>query len=127
MQRTLCEPTFTSPHRAHKHSPPFTTPQQNYCFLPRRDFLFLPAQSHEAAATTHQTATADTMPPDNIIASLKQGNALELEFIKKLKEGLDVIADGMQNECYKRGDALEELRETLEGVNLDEVSFVRGW
>jgi hypothetical protein len=58
------------------------------------------------------------MPPDNIIASLKQGNALELEFIKKLKEGLDVIADGMQAECYKRGDALDELRETLEGVNL---------
>jgi hypothetical protein len=76
---------------------------------------------------THQTATADTMPPDTIIASLKQGNALELEFIKKLKEGLDVIADGMQSECYKRGDALEELRETLEGVNLDEVSFVRRW
>jgi hypothetical protein len=67
------------------------------------------------------------MPPDTIIASLKQGNALELEFIKKLKEGLDVIADGMQTECYKRGDALEELKEMLEGVNLDEVSFVRDW
>jgi hypothetical protein len=51
MQRTLCELTFTSPHRAHKHSSPFTAPQQNYCFLPRRDFLFLPAQSQEAAVT----------------------------------------------------------------------------
>jgi hypothetical protein len=58
------------------------------------------------------------MPPDTIIASLKQGNALELEFIKKLRDGLDVIADGMQAECYKRGDALDELREMLEGVNL---------
>jgi hypothetical protein len=72
---------------------------------------------------THQTATADTMPPDTIIASLKQGNALELDFIKKLKEGLEVIADGMQTECYKRGDTLEELKEIFEGVNLEEVSL----
>jgi orotidine-5'-phosphate decarboxylase len=54
--------------------------------------------------------------PDAIISALKQGNALELEFVKKLKEGLDFIAHGMQMKCYKRGDALEELRESLEPV-----------
>jgi hypothetical protein len=55
-----------------------------------------------------------TMPSDGIISALKQGNALELEFVKRLKEGLETIADGMQTECYKRGDALEDLRESLE-------------
>jgi hypothetical protein len=65
------------------------------------------------------------MPPDAIITALKQGNALELEFVKKLKEGLDVIVDGMQTECYKRGDALDELRKMVEGVDLDGVSTLK--
>jgi hypothetical protein len=56
------------------------------------------------------------MSPDATISALKQGNALELEFVEKLKEGLDFIADGMQTECCERGDALEELRESLEPV-----------
>jgi hypothetical protein len=122
MQRTLCELPFTSPYppcAKHTHrSPPH---KQSYCSFVRHASLF-PLQD---AATQYQNAavhvpkrTADTMPPDNIITSLKQGNALELEFIKKLRDGLDVIADGMQSECYKRGDALEELREMLDGVNL---------
>jgi hypothetical protein len=53
---------------------------------------------------------------DSLIEGLKQGNALEIEFIKKLKEGLDFIANGMQAECYNRGDALSELRKRLDSV-----------
>jgi hypothetical protein len=46
---------------------------------------------------------------DTLIEGLKQGNAIEIEFIKKLKEGLDFVADGMQTECFSRSDALSEL------------------
>jgi hypothetical protein len=35
------------------------------------------------------------MSPDAIIPARKQDNTLELEFVEKLKEGLDSIADGM--------------------------------
>jgi hypothetical protein len=47
---------------------------------------------------------------DSTLEGLKQGNALEQEFIKKLKEGLEFIADNMQKECYNRTDALVEVR-----------------
>jgi hypothetical protein len=57
------------------------------------------------------------MPPDRIIEGLKQGNAVELELVKKLKEGLDLIADGLQRECYNRSDALSELRESIPRVS----------
>lgn len=53
---------------------------------------------------------------DSILEGLKQGNSLELEFIKRLKEGFDFIADGMEKECYSRSDALSEAREKLEKV-----------
>jgi hypothetical protein len=60
------------------------------------------------------------MPPsarlEGLLAGLSQGNALELEFIDQLKEGLDSIAEGMRNECYNRSDALSEVREKLEVV-----------
>jgi hypothetical protein len=100
----------------------FTAPHQIY---QSRALSFLPSSEHRHPYST--TPPPTTMPPDAIIAALKQGNALELEFVKKLKEGLDVIADGMQTECYKRGDALDELREMLQGVDLDGVSTLKLW
>ncbi|CAO2648130.1 Nn.00g090520.m01.CDS01 [Neocucurbitaria sp. VM-36] len=54
------------------------------------------------------------MSLDSILEGLKQGNALEMEFIKQLKEGLDFITDGMQSECFKRSDALSDAKERLE-------------
>jgi hypothetical protein len=54
---------------------------------------------------------------DSIIEGLKQGNALELEFIKKLREGLDFIADNMQKECYNRSDAFSEAHQMLAKVS----------
>jgi hypothetical protein len=53
---------------------------------------------------------------DSTLEGLKQGNALEQEFIKKLKEGLEFIADNMQKECYNRTDALVEVRQKLAKV-----------
>jgi hypothetical protein len=70
---------------------------------PRRKFAF--------------ASTAIKGPPtitfESLIERMKQGNALELEFIKKLKDGLDFIANGMQTECFNRSDALSELREKM--------------
>jgi hypothetical protein len=69
-------------------------------------------------------STAPKGPPkiqgafDSLIERLKQGNALELEFIKKLKDGLDFIANGMQTECFNRSDALSELRKKMGEVQL---------
>jgi hypothetical protein len=56
------------------------------------------------------------MASNAIIEGLKQGNALELELVKKLKEGLGFVVDGMEKECYNRADALSELREELREV-----------
>jgi hypothetical protein len=50
---------------------------------------------------------------ESLLEGLLQGNALEMEIIKKLKDGLDLIADNMKSECYTRSDALSELREKL--------------
>lgn len=61
------------------------------------------------------------MSSDTIIAGLKQGNAIELELVKKLKEGLGFIANGMQNECFNRSDALSELRDKLQEVSTSRV------
>jgi hypothetical protein len=65
-----------------------------------------------------------TMPPpislDTILEGLKQGNSLELEFIKQLKEGLSFVAEGIQNECYNRSDALSDAIGKLEKV-MEEV------
>jgi hypothetical protein len=56
------------------------------------------------------------MSSAQIIEGLKQGNALEMELVKKLKEGLDFITTGMQTECSNRSDALSKLKETLAKV-----------
>jgi hypothetical protein len=58
------------------------------------------------------------MSLDTILEGLNQGNALELEFIKQLKEGLISIADGMKLECYNRSDALSEIRDKLMSVSV---------
>jgi hypothetical protein len=50
---------------------------------------------------------------DSLTERLKQGNAIELELVKKFKEGLDFIANGMQTECLNRSDALSDLRTML--------------
>jgi hypothetical protein len=52
-------------------------------------------------------------PPGMIIKGLKQGNAVGLEFVKKMEEGLKFITDGLKRECYNRSDALGELRDSL--------------
>jgi hypothetical protein len=56
---------------------------------------------------------------ESLLEGLLQGNALEMEIIKKLKDGLDLIADNMQSECYTRSDALSELREKLAIVSIE--------
>lgn len=56
------------------------------------------------------------IPPDAVIEALKQGNAIELEPVKKLKEGLNSVTDGLEKECYNRSDAFSELRENLKTV-----------
>jgi hypothetical protein len=73
---------------------------------PRWRFASKPPASQAAAIPTFESLTE----------RLKQGNAVELEFIKKLKEGLDNIAAGMQTECLNRSDALSDLRKMLEEV-----------
>jgi hypothetical protein len=50
---------------------------------------------------------------DNRLTCLKQGNALELELIEQLKDGLDFIVEGMRKECYNRSDALSNVQEKL--------------
>lgn len=57
------------------------------------------------------------MSLDTILEGLKQGNALELRFIKQLKDGLSFVAEGMQNECYNRSDALSEISDKLKSVS----------
>lgn len=49
-----------------------------------------------------------------IIEGLKQGSDAELEFVKQLRKGLCTILNGMEVECYRRGDALGELEEDLQ-------------
>ncbi|KAF2024177.1 hypothetical protein EK21DRAFT_118048 [Setomelanomma holmii] len=61
---------------------------------------------------------------DAILEGLKQGNALEMDFIKQLKNGLDIITDGMQRECYSRSDALSEVRENLEAERANSESSI---
>ncbi|KAH4038698.1 hypothetical protein HBI52_077580 [Parastagonospora nodorum] len=56
-------------------------------------------------------------PPGTIIEGLKQGNAVELELVKKMKEGLDSVTEGLMLECYNRSDALSELRESLPTID----------
>jgi hypothetical protein len=56
------------------------------------------------------------MSADAIIEGLTQGNAAEIELVRKLRKGLDFIAEGMRNECYNRSDALSELKEKLQMV-----------
>jgi hypothetical protein len=56
------------------------------------------------------------MSSAQIIEGLKQGNALEMELVKKLREGLDAITTGMQKECANRSDALSKLKESLAKV-----------
>ena len=59
---------------------------------------------------------ATPTPPGTIIEALKQGNAVELELVKKMEEGLRFITVGLKRECFNRGDALSELRESLPTV-----------
>ncbi|KAH4967455.1 hypothetical protein HBI31_040590 [Parastagonospora nodorum] len=54
------------------------------------------------------------MSLDTILEGPKQGNSLELEFIKQLKESLSFVAEGMQNECYNRSGALSNAIGKLE-------------
>ncbi|KAH6074456.1 hypothetical protein HBI67_066920 [Parastagonospora nodorum] len=56
---------------------------------------------------------ATPTPPGTIIEALKQGNAVELELVKKMEEGLRFITVGLKRECFNRDDALSELRESL--------------
>lgn len=51
-----------------------------------------------------------------IIEGIKQGNTLELQLIKQMRDGLDMIAEGMQRECYNRNDACDELSESMKSV-----------
>lgn len=59
---------------------------------------------------------APPMPPGTIIEGLKQGNAVELELVKKMEEELKFITDGLKRECYNRIDALSERRAILPTV-----------
>jgi hypothetical protein len=51
-----------------------------------------------------------------VIKCLKEGNAIETDMVKMMKEGLNLIADSMLQECRKRNAALEDLEEGLEKV-----------
>jgi hypothetical protein len=63
------------------------------------------------------------MSPVATIQGLKEGNAVEEDMIKLLKEGLNTIADGMLQECRKRNATLEDLKEDLEKVGVVRTAF----
>jgi hypothetical protein len=63
------------------------------------------------------------MSPVTTIQGLKEGNAIEADMIKLLKEGLNNIADGLLHECRKRNAALEDLEEDLGKVGAVCASF----
>jgi hypothetical protein len=77
---------------------------------------FRPLALGSITRSVPSTALTAATPSDSLIEGLKQGNTVEMELVKKLKEGLDFIVDGMQRECLNRSDALSELREELREV-----------
>lgn len=63
-----------------------------------------------------------TKPPTRtstaaIIESLRQDNALRLDLIKNMKNGLSSIANGVLNQDYDFCNALDWLKESLEQVS----------
>lgn len=82
-------------------------------------FSILPLSAHTAHVSAPRPAVfsmAPPMPHDTIIEGLKQGNAVELELVTKMKEGLDLVTEGLMRECHNRSDALSELRERFQTV-----------
>lgn len=58
------------------------------------------------------------MSLDSILETMRQGNAFEMELIKRLREGLNEIGGAMLAECYNRSEALGDAKESLENVSM---------
>jgi hypothetical protein len=52
------------------------------------------------------------------IKDLKEGNTIEEDMVKMMKEGFNAIADGMLLECRKRNATLEDFEEGLKKVGV---------
>jgi hypothetical protein len=65
------------------------------------------------AFSSPPSSTPPSMSPRTIIEGLQNGSAAELEFISQLREGMCTLLNGMEAECYRRGDALDELKQSL--------------
>jgi hypothetical protein len=62
------------------------------------------------------------MSADAIIEELEQGNAIEIETLRKLKDGFETLAIGMIDQCLNRSDALSELKENIAAVCRYEIT-----
>jgi hypothetical protein len=71
---------------------------------------------HASTATPNTKPVKPTMSTDAIIEDLVQGNAIEIETLRKLNDGFETLAIGMIGQCLNRSDALNELKENIVAV-----------